>query len=102
MSGYRPAFADPEAYHLVGPFIASVRRGLDITQAQVSEATGFSIQSISRFENGKVSPTTVMAAYVIGYVLDQVEPKPTVADVIATFDDFVAENKTFSAPIMDS
>lgn len=97
MSGYRPAFADPEEYHLVGPFIASVRRELDITQAQVSEETGFSIQSISRFENGKVSPTTVMAAYVINYILGQLDAP--IEDVTSRFDDFhTAENKGFSVP----
>lgn len=67
--GYRPSFAEQENYHYVGPFIACVRAKLGLTQAQVSEETNFSIQSISRFENGKSSPTTIMATHVIDYIL---------------------------------
>lgn len=102
---YKPKFADPEEFSYVGPFIACIRRELEITQAQVSEATGFSIQSISRFENGKTSPATIMGATVIDYVLGQLQPEHSVEDVMTMFDDFCEEwrpDKEFSSSITDS
>lgn len=102
---YKPKFADPEEFSYVGPFIACIRRELEITQAQVSEATGFSIQSISRFENGKTSPTTIMGATVIDYVLGQLQPEHSVEDVITMFDEFCLnwyQGKEFSGSITDS
>lgn len=102
---YKPKFADPEEFSYVGPFIACVRRELEITQAQVSEATGFSIQSISRFENGKTSPATIMGATVIDYVLGQLQPARTVEDITDMFDDFCEEwrpGTEFSGSITDS
>jgi Predicted transcriptional regulators len=88
---YKPQFADAEEYSYVGPFIAHVRHELDISQAQVSEATGFSIQSISRFENGKTSPATVMGATVIDYVLGQLQPERSIEEVMDMFDEFCYE-----------
>ena len=90
---YKPKFADPEKFSYVGPFIACIRRELEITQAQVSEATGFSIQSISRFENGKTSPATIMGATVIDYVLGQLRPAKTIEEIMDMFDDFFEEYK---------
>ena len=102
---YKPKFADPEEFSYVGPFIACIRRELEITQAQVSEATGFSIQSISRFENGKTSPATIMGATVIDYVLGQLLPARTIEEVMDMFDDFCDEwrpGTDFSGSITDS
>ena len=90
---YKPRFADEEEFSYVGPFVARIRRELEITQAQVSEATGFSIQSISRFENGKTSPATIMGATVIDYVLGQLLPARTIEEVMDMFDDFCEEYK---------
>lgn len=102
---YKPKFADEEEFSYVGPFIACIRRELEITQAQVSEATGFSIQSISRFENGKTSPATIMGATVIDYVLGQLRPAKTIEEIMDMFDDFCEEWPSateFSGSITDS
>ena len=98
--GYRPRFADPEEYAYVGPFMASIRVKLGITQAQLSEATGFSVQSISRFENGKTNPTTVMAAYVVDYLLGIYGMDIT--EVMDAFDQFIEYDSKNSGPIVDS
>lgn len=90
---YKPRFADEEEFSYVGPFVACIRRELEVTQAEVSEATGFSIQSISRFENGKTSPTTIMGATVIDYVLGRMQPARSIEEVMDMFDDFCEERK---------
>ena len=89
--GYRPSFAEPENYSYVGPFIACVRTKLGLTQAQLSDKVGFSIQSISRFENGKVSPTTIMATHVVDYILKTADLDT--AYVIDWFNQFVMTEK---------
>lgn len=92
-------FADPEEYSYVGPFIAKLRGDLGVTQAQVSDATGFSIQSISRFENGKSSPATIMGECVIEYVVSSLDIDLT--ELMDMFDEFIASSKN-SGPIVDS
>lgn len=92
-------FADPEEYAYVGPFIAKLRGDLGLTQSQVSDATGFSIQSISRFENGKSSPATIMGECVIEYVVSSLDV--SITELMDMFDEFIASSKN-SGPIVDS
>lgn len=56
-------------YEELGPFIKTLRESELITQRQVSEATGFSIQTISKFENGRGSPRSVSAVRITSYIL---------------------------------
>ena len=38
----------------VGAFLKAVREGLQMTQHEVSDETGFTIQTISKIENGRI------------------------------------------------
>lgn len=54
----------------VGPWIKSLREEMGMTQKQVSDATGFSIQTVSKFENSKVQPDNVSFDAIVHFVVD--------------------------------
>jgi transcriptional regulator with XRE-family HTH domain len=51
--------------HLIGPFMKYLREEMEMTQKDLSDDTGFSIQTISKLENGKTSPRTFAAKRII-------------------------------------
>lgn len=53
----------------LGPFIRSLRIELGITQAFLSSEIGFSVQTISKFENGESNPRATSAIYIVNYIL---------------------------------
>lgn len=55
----------------VGPFIATLRADANITQKQVSEDLNVSIQTISKFENGKSSPSVFSSRLITRYILEE-------------------------------
>lgn len=55
----------------LGPFLKSVREALGLTQHNISDDTGFSIQTISKIENGRMpSFQAVSVQHLIGYYSD--------------------------------
>lgn len=59
-----------ERKEYVGPFLQTMRMAYDITQQELSEATGYSVQTISRIENGKANPTGIAGRDIFRYLLD--------------------------------
>lgn len=97
---YTPNFVTDGNYKDVGPFIQAMRKSECLTQRDVSEATGFSVQTISRFENGRSNPTTVAAAYIIDYVLTHADVSPE--EAIILYSEFTSLGSINSVSIMDS
>lgn len=54
----------------VGPFIATLRIDAEITQRQVSDVLNISIQTVSKFENGKSNPNSFSSRLIVRYILD--------------------------------
>lgn len=54
----------------LGPFAQSMRLSLGLTQNDISEGTGFSVQTISKFENGHSNPLSYSSREIIGYLCD--------------------------------
>lgn len=78
-------------YEELGPFIKSLRESELITQRQVSDATGFSIQTISKFENGRGSVHSVSAARITSYILAVADIGPE--EFEALYKEFVSLGK---------
>lgn len=55
----------------LGAFICSMRMAYELTQQDVSEATGYSIQTISRIENDKANPMGVAGRDIFSYLVEQ-------------------------------
>ena len=55
----------------VGPFLQAMRMAYEITQQELSEATGYSVQTISRIENGKANPMGVAGRDIFEYLLKE-------------------------------
>lgn len=56
----------------VGPFIQELRMDAGITQKMASDATGFSIQTISKFENGRSNPNSFSSRRITNYILEEI------------------------------
>ena len=96
-----PSFADPEEYEYVGPFIGQLRKEMDLSQNDISDTTGFSIQTVSKFEHGKIPLTGIAAKAIMDCVLGYLEDN-SLENVMNLFDDYIETTKGFSVPIMDS
>ena len=60
-----------ERKEYLGAFICSMRMAYELTQQDVSEATGYSIQTISRIENDKANPMGVAGRDIFAYLVGQ-------------------------------
>lgn len=60
-----------ERKNYLGAFICSMRMAYELTQQDVSDATGYSIQTISRIENDKVNPMGIAGRDIFSYLVDQ-------------------------------
>jgi transcriptional regulator with XRE-family HTH domain len=60
-----------ERKEYLGLFLCSMRTAYEITQQELSEATGYSIQTISKLENGKANPMGVAGRDIFSYLLQQ-------------------------------
>lgn len=60
-----------ERKEYLGAFICSMRMAYELTQQDLSEATGYSIQTISRIENDKANPMGVAGRDIFSYLVDQ-------------------------------
>ena len=56
--------------HLIGPFVKFLREDIGMTQKDLSDETGFSIQTISKIENCKTHPRTFAAKSIIEKLID--------------------------------
>lgn len=83
--------------HLLGPFIKSLRLSIDLTQKDISDATGFSIQTISKFENQKSSPDTYATNEITRFVLKQAED--TGINVTEAFEDFCEAIEDYASDV---
>lgn len=54
---------------LRGPFVQSLRLSMGLTQHDISDEVGFSIQTISKFENGKSNPAAYASKQIYAYVI---------------------------------
>lgn len=75
---------------IVGPFVQNLRTNHNITQQQVSDATGYSIQTISKFENGKSNPGSVASADIMTFIFEETKITPDKLKIL--FDMFAYEN----------
>lgn len=99
----RPAFfsnSNIEDVTKIGNFIKEIRLKLNLTQEEVSSKTGFSVQTISKFENGHCGPRTYASVKIVNYVLDAADIDDEKA--IELYSIFYREQKDFSDSIMDS
>ena len=55
----------------IGPFMQRLRIEGGITQKDISDAIGFSVQTISKFENGRSNPNSIASRAIIHYILDE-------------------------------
>lgn len=53
----------------LGPFIRDLRVEMGVTQQQLSSEIGFSVQTISKFENGGSSISKISSRYIVDYIL---------------------------------
>lgn len=74
----------------IGPFMKYLREEMEMTQKDLSDETGFSIQTISKFENGKTSPRTFAAKRIIDKLITIWEVNGY--DVEEMFEDFCEAN----------
>lgn len=77
----------------IGPFMKHLREEMEMTQKDLSDETGFSIQTISKFENGKTSPRTFAAKRIIDKLITIWEINGY--DVEEMFEDFCEANEKF-------
>lgn len=55
----------------LGEFLGTMRDAYELTQQDVSDATGYSIQTISKLENGKGNPMGVAGREIFSYLFSQ-------------------------------
>jgi transcriptional regulator with XRE-family HTH domain len=55
----------------LGPFIRDLRVEIGVTQQQLSSEIGFSVQTISKFENGGSSISKISSRYIVDYILQE-------------------------------
>lgn len=89
-----------DAYRLTsreraGAFIKHMRKALGLTQQEVAEGCGFSVITVSKFENGRCSKNTVAPACISNYILEQAEL--TIDEALEAYNDFCEEGKPFEA-----
>ena len=58
----------PENGMFIGPFSKALRIELELTQKDVSDATGYSIQTVSKFENGHSNPYAYASREIYSYL----------------------------------
>lgn len=80
-----------ERKEYVGPFLQTMRMAYDITQQELSEATGYSVQTISRIENGKANPMGVAGRDIFRYLLETSGNDQT--EILQEFDIFCTNMK---------
>lgn len=66
-------FFDPLYIDYIGAYIKYWRLILNISQKDISDATGYSIQTVSKLENSKSNPDSVAGRDVLEYVLDKTD-----------------------------
>ena len=54
----------------LGPFICAMREAYELTQEELSEATGYSIQTISKIENNRANPMGVAGRDIFSYLVN--------------------------------
>lgn len=60
-----------ERKEYLGDFLRVMREAYELTQQDVSDATGYSIQTISRLENNKGNPMGIAGRDIFSYLVDQ-------------------------------
>ena len=70
----------------LGEFLKVMRNAYELTQQEVSDATGYSIQTISRLENGKGNTMGVAGRDIFGFLLET--SGNTVDEILNEFDLF--------------
>ena len=55
----------------LGEFLGAMRDAYELTQQDVSEATGYSIQTISKLENGRGNPMGIAGRDIFSYLCEQ-------------------------------
>lgn len=66
-------FPDDNNAYYIGGFIKQLRELIGITQQDVSDEVGYSIQTISKFENGKSNPLAYASRKISEYVITLAE-----------------------------
>lgn len=73
----------------VHEFIKYLRKGLGLTQQEVAEGSGFSVVTVSKFENGKCNRNGVASACITNYILQ--EAGITAEEALEAYSVFVNE-----------
>ena len=84
---------DPELYTFLserkaylGAFLHSMRLEHELTQEELAEGTGYSVQTISKMENGKANPMGVAGRDIFMFLLEQ--SGNTLSEVLTEFSMF--------------
>lgn len=59
---------EPKEY--LGPFMCAMREAYELTQEELSEATGYSIQTISKIENNRANPMGIAGRDIFSYLVN--------------------------------
>lgn len=76
-----------------GEFIQHIRKVLGLTQQEVAEGCGFSVVSVSKFENGRCNRNSVAPACISNYILEQAEI--SVDEALEAYRGFCEDGKPF-------
>lgn len=55
----------------LGQFMRDLRVEMGVTQQQLASEIGFSVQTISKFENGGSSVSKISSRYIVNYILQE-------------------------------
>lgn len=87
----------------LGPFIRDLRVEIGVTQQQLASEIGFSVQTISKFENGGSSISKISSRYIVDYILQEsgMSTEEVLRDFMSYCEYLENENANFLATIME-